>query len=370
MQRQKKNLENKIMMIGTLINGKGGVSSVIQGYRNAGLFEKLNIEYFETHGGGSKKKKVLIFLNQLIKILFRIHEFNIIHLQTASYWSFRRKFILILISKIFKKKIIIHIHGAKFISYFSKSIYIEKLAIMFAFKISDIIICLSPEWHKDLKKIYNEAKIITIPNSIKIALSTEDLDYNKNTKNKNILFFGRLGKRKGVYELIEAAKQIDFEKFNAQIYLCGDGEIELISKKIFDLKLEDHIRVLGWVEGNKKNKIYKEGYIFILPSYFEGLPMSILEAMSYGLPIISTTVGGIPYAVKNGIEGFLIEPGNYNLLAKRINTLLEDESLRNKMSSAAKRKISEMFTIEILEGKLKIIYQHLNNNKNHFNLEV
>ena len=353
-----KRKKTKIMMIGTTLNGKGGIASVIQGYKDEGLFDSLNIEYFENHGGGSRWKKIQIFLNCLKTIVTKIKLFQIVHLHTASYWSFRRKFVLILISKMLKKKIIIHIHGAKFYHYFETCNILDRYAIISSFKMADIIFCLSPEWYSDLKKIHRGNKIITMPNCVPIQGYKKPLFKNDE---KKILFLGRLGARKGIYDLIKASKYIDFKKNNAILYLYGDGEIKEAKKEIHKLNLSNSVKVMGWIEGIEKTNLMKGSYIYVLPSYYEGLPMSILEAMSFGMPIVSTTIGGIPYAVRNGVDGFLVEPGNWEKISEKINLLLEDEKLWHKMSLAAQEQIKYKFSIKGLEKKLRLIYQHLMN---------
>ncbi len=123
--------------------------------------------------------------------------------------------------------------------------------------------------------------------------------------------------KKGVYDIIEAAKRI--ENPNVVINLYGDGELEIFEKLIQENNLQDKVKIKGWISGEQKNKAIKESDIYILPSYNEGLPMSILEAMACGLPVISTPIGGIAEAVKDGVNGYLIQPGDYEALTEKIN---------------------------------------------------
>lgn len=105
---------------------------------------------------------------------------------------------------------------------------------------------------------------------------------------------GRLGERKGVYDLLQSIQQLKTLGVTANFNLAGDGEVEEVKALVQQYGIEDCVNVLGWINGEQKEKLMREADLLVLPSYHEGLPMAILEAMNCGLPIISTTVGGIP----------------------------------------------------------------------------
>jgi len=126
-----------------------------------------------------------------------------------------------------------------------------------------------------------------------------------------LLFLGWLGERKGIWDLLDVIIEHKSELIGKFVLrFGGNGFEDEIKKKISDNHIEDICQFEGWVNGQKKVDLLNWANVFILPSYNEGLPISILEAMSHGLPIISTPVGGIPEVVKNGENGLLIEPGN------------------------------------------------------------
>lgn len=112
------------------------------------------------------------------------------------------------------------------------------------------------------------------------------------------------------------------------------------------------------MSGDKKIQIINEVDAFILPSYNEGLPISILEAMSYNLPIISTSVGGIPEILKNGYNGFLIRPGDKKALKNAILTLINNPSLRKEMGKHSQEMV-QPFLPTTVEGQLRTLYKEL-----------
>ena len=118
------------------------------------------------------------------------------------------------------------------------------------------------------------------------------------------------------------------------------------------------VRFEGWVSGDKKVELLNNTDVFILPSYTEGLPISILEAMSYRLPVISTPVGGIPEVVRDGENGFLIKPGDKDALHNAIVRLANDEELREKMGNISYSKVQPHLP-EIVAKELEDIYKKL-----------
>ena len=165
---------------------------------------------------------------------------------------------------------------------------------------------------------------------------------------------GRLEKRKGIYDIIEAAKYI--KNPDVIINLYGDGNPEEFQKLVMDNNLQEKVQIKGWISGDKKNEIFQASDVLILPSYSEGLPMSILEAMAVGLPIISTPVGGIPEAVEDGVNGFLIQPGDYKALAEKIDILANDKQLREQMGQNGYKIAKEKFDVDVVIKQLKEIY--------------
>lgn len=345
----------KVMMFGTDIQGKGGVSSVVDGYLESGIMTRLNIDYYQTHCSGTKVNKLFFYIRILPKIIFSMGQYDILHLHTASWWSCRRKLFIVFLGKLFKKKTIVHIHGAKFHVYYKGSSVLEKSMIRFAFSLVDRVVVLSDDWKKRLSAICDQSKMVVIPNCIKCDKQVGVVEKKKSLP-KTILFLGELGQRKGVYDLIEAIRISRLNSDEIQVLLYGNGEIEKVRNKVHSLSLGEIIKVPGWIRGEHKNKILDKGYLFVLPSYFEGLPVSILEALAHSVPVISTPVGGIPDAVIDGENGYLVPPDSPKILADRILRLVGNEQLWETFSMNAYKVAKSKFSMARLEENLDRIY--------------
>ena len=344
------------MMIGTALNTKGGISSLIRDYLHAGIIDKLGIDYFPTHKEGSRLEKIVFYLKNLIRIMIKMKKYKILHIHTASWWSYRRLFIIILLGKIFTRKIIIHLHGAMFHIYYQKANIFEKKIIEFGFNLADKIIVLSDWWREQISKITDLNRIIVVKNAVYIKDCKKNI-FKNFSRPLNVLFMGRLEGRKGVYDVLDAAEKLSPKE--VVISLCGDGEISNVKKKVEEKGIGKWVKIMGWIDGKRKELMFKKAHIFLLPSYNEGLPMSILEALAYGIPVISTPVGGIPEAIRDGQNGFLIPPGCHDLIVDTLRKIANNPELWKQLSLNARKTYKEKFDMKYIEYKLRQVYSEL-----------
>ena len=182
---------------------------------------------------------------------------------------------------------------------------------------------------------------------------------NKKYKLKNkkvILFTGKLTSQKGVHYFIKAAKDI-----KGDIYIIGDGpEKKNLEDLVYKMKL-NNVHFLGYM-GKDREEEFKEFYyradVFVAPSIWdEPLGLVILEAMATKTPVVATRKGGIPLAVKNGVNGILVRPKSSRQIAEACNKLLENEELRQKMGEAARQTVEQKFTWKKIAQKYLRIYK-------------
>lgn len=345
--------KSKILIIGP--KSQGGISSVLDLYKDFGLIDDSDISFLASYKNDNILIMLFVFAFFLIKyfwILITDKNLRLIHIHSASGGSFYRKYIVFKLAKLFNKKVIYQIHCPVFCEqYKNLPIFIRKRKDE-VLNNSDLIIALSDYWKKEISEICQNPNIKILYNPCIVKEFTKI-----QTDKINVLFMGRLGKRKGVFEIIEASKSITNP--HIQINLYGDGENTEFENLIKKDNLQEKIKINGWISGDKKDEAYRSADIFILPSFEEGLPMSVLEAMSYGLPVISTPVGGTPDAIQEGVNGFLIQPGDYNALAQKINLLADDKELCEKMGQESLKIAKEKFDINVIIKQLQGIYDEL-----------
>lgn len=346
-----------VLMIGPARNVKGGITTVVNSYFEAGLDKKVNLKYIETTNDKNIILKGFKMIKGYIEFLLSIDKYDIVHIHTASRRSFWRK--RLYINKCYKKKkkIIVHIHGGAFKNFYEESNNNRKKRIIETLNKANKIIVLSKEWKNFFGKIVDENKIEVIYNSVEVPE-----DFKKDFGKKRILFLGRFDEKKGIFDLLDVMTEIAKIDSDAKLYIGSNERKEKVNKIIKEYKLNNNVEYLGWVDEKLKKEVLKEATIFVLPSYYEGMPMSVLEAMAYKNIVISTNVGGIPEIIENGYNGFLIEPGDKKELFNKIEKIINSDK-KNEMSDNARATVNEMFNIDINICKLLDLYDQIKNMK-------
>jgi glycosyltransferase involved in cell wall biosynthesis len=153
---------------------------------------------------------------------------------------------------------------------------------------------------------------------------------------------GRLGENKGSYDLVRAIGMLPNDiRARLRVTMAGDGEVEQVREVVRANGLADTVDVVGWVGPAHRDRLLAEWAILVLPSYSEGLPMAVLEAMANGAVPVTTAVGAIPEVVTDGVSGLLVKPGEPEQLASALRSLIVDAELRNRLAAAAYARAGE-----------------------------
>ena len=173
-----------------------------------------------------------------------------------------------------------------------------------------------------------------------------------------ILFIGHLETFKGIFELLDAFYEINKKHTNTKLMIVGEGhEEQKVRDTVSKLKLEGSTIFTGKVSPETIQNYYQMADIFTLPSYTEGLPLVVIEAMACGLPVIVSTAGGIPELVKDSKNGFLVSPKDKLILTKKLEILVDKKELREKFGLKAFETVDDEFNIDKKVDKLIKIYQ-------------
>lgn len=350
------NLNKQVLTIGP--NYKylgGGIVSVLSTYAK---FNKdfIFMPTFNSENNFINILQYPVLFSEIFYLLLVNKNISIVHIHGASYISFYRKYTIFLLCKyFFKKKVIFHIHGAEFHLFYKNGTSLRKKFIKHFIEKSDAIIVLSTYWENYFKSTF-QLKNIFILNNIVPYPEIYKKEYSEEI---NFLFLGEIGKRKGTFELIEAINNIK-NSFNGIInfYIGGNGDIKKFNSKIKEYKLENIIHYVGWITGNDKIELLKKSHVFILPSYNEGLPISILEAMSYRMPIISTPVGGIPEVLKEKVNGILVIPGNIKEIEEALKFFITNPTKIKIMGDESYKIVQKFLPNQVIKD-LHEIYRKI-----------
>jgi len=223
------------------------------------------------------------------------------------------------------------------------------------FDYSSKIICLTRSDSMQIMKLGCPSdKICLIPNSV-------DTDFYKPDKyslnNELIIWTGRMVPEKGLNYLIEAAIQILKDHKNIKFILVGSGPLKNeLKKEISSKNLDGNISVIGPVNSVKIKKLLGKASIFVFPSVKEGMPKSVLEAMSMGKAIVASDIPGVNDLITDNYNGFLVPPKNSVILGEKIETLLMDSELKKRFGNNARKTVVTNFSYKSFLHQLDDLY--------------
>lgn len=353
----------KVVMVVQQRDVKGGIAAVTNGYYGSSLEDEFDIKYVESYCDGSKfdkLKKALKGYREFYKAL-RSFRPDLVHLHTSFGPSFYRKQPFINMARKRGIPVIDHCHGAEFDSFFTNASESKKSAVRRVFGRCQRLIVLSEEWREKFAGIVPRDRICVVSNYCKpLKVETVEAAFDERFRGRKILFLGEIGERKGGFDFADIIKKTVEKMTDAEFVICGDGakeDVEAIKRQISDICPKGQVFFPGWVRDGDKDRVLREAALFLLPSYNEGQPMSILDAMAYGLPIISTNVGGIPQQVESGKSGFLCEPGDTDEFAEKIVFLLTDRDMYERTSKESLRIATDKYGFEAHASKIASIYR-------------
>lgn len=347
-----------VLMVGTDLDGMGGVRAVVRGYLDAGLFERYHCVYVASHRAGSTWLKITTALKAWVRVgvLLRRLDAPLVHVQTASRGSFWRKFVVCQLARAAGRPYIVHLHGGGFSRFYEHECGpIRRRFIRSTLAHAALVIALSEEWRERLLRICPTARVEILHNAVRIP--DRDRSQPRADRHPTLLFLGHLLPDKGIFELVTAFAHIAKRIPDLKLVLGGVGQADAVRELAGKLGVSERLELPGWLGPESKSAALAASTIFLLPSYHEGMPMALLEAMSWGVPVIATPVGGIPQIVTQEVNGLLVPPRDVEALTAAIERLLKDPALRARLGEAARTTIETGFSLEDAMRKLDNIYR-------------
>lgn len=340
-------------MVGPDRSVHGGISGVVNNYYEAGLDQRIDLCYIGTMVEGSKIRKLVQAVKAFLQFLVRLPGYEIVHVNVASDSSYYRKTFFIKAAKHAGKKIVIHQHGGDFEGFYDRELSEKgREKARKVLSMGDTFLVLAPPWKEFFGKLIGEEKITVLPDAISIPPYTK----KKHGVHK-ILFLGRICKTKGIGELLAVMPKLKEKYPDVQLYLGGIFEDKELEQQAYALK--DQVTCLSWVTGAEKEKYLRECDIFVLPSYFEGQSIAILEAMANCCAVVASRTGGIPQMIIDGETGILIEPRSESSLQEGMEKVLSDDDFAARLGERAREKAAAEFSIENNMERLIHLYEGL-----------
>lgn len=351
--------EATVIMCGPSPDSQGGISSVICTYQSSGGMQALAVSFVPTYTDGSAWQKILVYWRALARITVRIASGNaqLVHLHTASHTSFVRKSSIAVLCWVFRVPYILHIHSGQFVEYVSReSGPIQRAWAGFVLRRAARVIVLTEGYRRlFLEKLCLPCPIVVLPNPTPVALSALARTA-ANALGIRILFLGAMTRSKGFFDLLEAVSGLQAQGVAATLRCGGSGDMDAIASECRRLRIDQSSEFLGWVDAARRLEELLACDVLVLPSYSEGQPMVIVEAMTAGTAIVASRVGGIPDTVTDGEEAILVEPGEVGALIAALRRLSEEPELRSALGVRGRLRARKYHDPDVVTEKLRAIY--------------
>src|SRR3990172_1127677 len=357
----------RVLVTSTYPEAKGGITilhqvlfrQIIQNKFCAILFPISSPNPFNEQLN-SRIYRLIERLKHFYSLLSKDKSLGIVHINSSyDTKGIVRDLFFIIVSWWLGRKIILQIHSEIDFNKYPKTI---KWIARQVFPLSNKILVFSKNDMKKIEMLAKKEKIEILKNAVKVDdFTSKDKSFKKDLSipehGEVILFLSRLIKEKGVYDLIESITTVAKDYKNVYFIIAGGGpernRMEMICK---EKGIEKEVRFTGHVNYKNLLKAYSCADIFVLPTYSEAMPMVILEALAAGLPIISTPIGAIPDIIKDGINGFLIEPNSPKQLAEKILFLLHNEETKKRIGEVNIQLAREEYDVKVILNKLEQLY--------------
>ena len=349
-----------IAIVSPAFSVKGGITTLIKSFYGSDALPDFKFYRISSHIDGPKLIKLCVAVYGLFRmfLLLSSQKISIVYIHSGDSPSPIRKYFYFKLSKKFKCKIILHWHGASFMEQYYFLPHFWKKKIKEILSDSDMVICLSNSWKNAVLKMAPNANTFVLPNAVKIPKLEAENNYDSK-RIVNLTFLGQIGPRKGIWDLLHVVKKLVEHEYPVSLFIGGNGEVDKLKKKVASLGIKKNVHFLGWISDEERDALLKKTDIYVLPSYGEGMPMSILEAMSYAIPVVTTRVGGIPEIVKDNKTGFLTDPGDKDSLYNKLEILIISSEYRDRIGKQARSSVASNHNLESYFKTLNHIFHSL-----------
>lgn len=348
-----------VMFVAPDVQSQGGIAKVIENYQRSTFWRKQRCAHFATcREGNSAYQRVAYSLRRYLVFIWTItvSRPSVVSVHTSERASYYRKLGYIVLSRLFGIPVVLHIHPSRFFEFFTQGGTFRKFLVRSGLTQSKTVVFLSEQSLVQFRPLFPQLKMTVIPNPVNVEVFAPQ---SRPTAKGNyrVLFVGWIIKEKGVYDIVEVMPDVIAQFPQVEFLFAGNKEVERLKQLIEDRQLSRYAKVLGWVDGKEKLELFHTSRFLLLPSYTEGVPNVILEAMASGLPIITCPVGGIPSVFVEGENGYFVAPGDRKDLTARIIQMLGDDEGCDGISQRTGRRARELYSIEVIGRQLESLYK-------------
>lgn len=344
----------RVTIIGPVPPPVGGVETVTKTILESQALQKFALRHCDTTKGRPKHTQgkfdagntrwALIHFWRMLKNVATFRPAVIYMPVTATWSGFWRDAVLAAIGQLSGAKVIGHVHGAWFDRILARQGFVANL-VRLCLKQYDALLMLGTPWKRLVEQYGYRGEVSIVPPTVAHECIDSAAGFRRDyaATSPRGVFVGQVGTRKGVFELLQALHDLKRAGKTPLMTIVGGAEFLEEWDKVMalwkQLGLQDTVRFTGSLSGAVVYEQFKAADYFVLPSYSEGLPISIIEAGMFGLPVVTTPVGAVADLVENQRNGLLVPPGDVDALREAINRLLDGAELRMSLGQALQNDV-------------------------------
>jgi glycosyltransferase involved in cell wall biosynthesis len=330
-----------LLMLGAAPQTRGSVASIVDVYRRQGLFRRWPVEYVASKPGIGGAGRFLSLLAQYRRA--------VVHVHTSAGPGFWRDCAYMAAGLAARCPLIVHLHGGGFDRFYDRSGAGQAVVRHFLERAACVAVP-SQRMAAWIRSVSPAVSATFLPSPVVLG------PLQPSARPNLILFLGRLHADKGIYDLLEAVAQLRPAVPDVRLVCAGEGDRPAVAQYAGRLGIGEAVKFIGWVGPSGKRALLESAAAYALPSYAEGLPVSLLEAMAAGVPVVASPVGGIPEVVADGASGLLAAPGDVATLQRHLRRLLLDRPLGERIGAAGRETVRARFAAERALPRLEEIY--------------
>lgn len=326
----------------------GGMARVVDGLidasRSAAGSSAAPLVALDTRGQGSAAGSLVVLLGAMRVLIAARKNVAGVHIHLAERLSLLRKGALMLMCRALGMPTIVHLHAAQFAPFYRQ---LPAPARWLTRRLLQLPACLIVLGQRASQFMTDEVgvpaqRVRIVPNGVPAPRIARQRD----AAIRRVLFVGNLSERKGVSDLLQALCLPGWDRTRTQVLLAGGGDVEGYRAKALAMGLDPWLQWTGWLAPQQMAQRMAQADVLVLPSYDEGLPLVILEAMAQGVAVVCTPVGEIAHFITDEQEALFVPPGDCQALARQIQRVLTDDALRSRLETAGRQLYASRFSMD------------------------
>jgi glycosyltransferase involved in cell wall biosynthesis len=353
----------RVALVGPRADSRGGVAGTVRLLHNSRLAADFRLMTVSTYQDGTIVRKALAAGRGLALLawLCASRRVDLVHFHASAGSSLLRKTAGVAVARVARVPVVFHAHGGQIVRE-ERELNgplgrLQRRALRWALRSSDAVVALTPRSRRSLAARTRIRRSCVIPNAPDLpALAGRETS----GRNRHVLFLGHLYRDKGVYELLDAFARLRSARPGLRLVMAGEGaEARRLRYEANRLGLSEAVELPGWVGSGEKAELLAKAACLALPSHDEGFPLALLEAMLAGVPVVATSVGGVPEIVEDGRHALLVAPHDPDALAAALARVIDDPKLAMRLSEAASRHARAEYTPDRLAERVGALYAEL-----------